>query len=72
MHDWINVVSSRASAVAYDRDEHTIYVRFRDGVVYRYDSCSPEDWSGLTAPGTSIGRYISRVLDRHPYGPVQQ
>jgi hypothetical protein len=67
MIEWIEVNSSRASAVAYDAEGEAIYVRFPNGAVYRYEACTKQDWSGLTAPGVSIGRFIEEVLNKHPY-----
>lgn len=68
MPDWIAISSSRATAIAYDEDQQVIYVRFADGAVYHYAECSQVVWDGLRASGVSIGRYITNVLDQHPYG----
>lgn len=70
MIDWIDVTDSeRVVAVAYDSDEETIYVRFKNsGVEWCYRSCPPQIWEQFTLPGVSKGRYIREVLDHHPHG----
>lgn len=70
MINWIDVTDSeRVCAVAYDSDEETIYVRFRNsGVEWFYGSCPPHIWEQFTMPGISKGRYIHEVLDHHPHG----
>lgn len=67
MTSWIPVSSSRASAIRYEPEVRAIFVRFPDSAVYQYDDCGPDVWARLTAPGVSIGKFISTVLDRHPY-----
>lgn len=68
--DWIDVTdSSRVSAVAYDREQEVIMVRFlNDGVEWWYGNCPPQVWEEFTRPGTSKGRYIYEQLDHHPNG----
>lgn len=67
---WVEVNDSeRVSAVAYDAEQETIYVRFKKtGVEWWYGSCPPHIWEQFTLPGTSKGRYIKEVLDAHPNG----
>ncbi|HEX7959838.1 MAG TPA: KTSC domain-containing protein, partial [Terriglobales bacterium] len=69
MIDWIAVTdSTRVSAIRYDAESETIYVRFPDGVEWYYSGCPPHVWEEFTREGTSKGRYISQVLDGHPKG----
>ena len=69
MIEWIPVIgSSRIAAEAYDPETETIYVRFHDGVEWRYSACPPNIWAEFTAPGQSRGKYISAVLDHKPHG----
>ncbi len=70
MINWIEVTnSSRVSAVGYDDEEETIYVRFmKDGVEWWYGNCPPHIWEQLTMPGVSKGRFIHTELDSHPNG----
>ena len=67
--EWIAVTgSSRIVAEAYDQGTETIYVRFHDGVEWRYSACTPEIWEEFTAQGQSRGKYINRVLNNKPHG----
>lgn len=70
MISWLEVSdSTRVAAVAYDPDQGTIYVRFKDdGVEWWYGSCPPHVWEQFTLPGVSKGRFIREVLDSHPNG----
>ena len=69
MVEWTAVTgSSRIVAEAYDPEAETIYVRFPDGVEWRYSACPPNVWAEFTAPGQSRGEYISAVLDNKPRG----
>ncbi len=70
MINWIEVVDSeRVSAVAYDSEQETIYVRFRSsGVEWWYGQCPPQVWEQFNMPGTSKGRFIHDELDAHPNG----
>ena len=61
--------STRIIAEAYDPESETIYVRFHDGVEWRYSACPPNIWQAFTAPGQSRGQYIHAVLNHKPHGP---
>ena len=68
MIEWTPVTgSSRIVAESYDPKEEAIYVRFSDGVEWRYSACPPNVWAEFTAPGQSRGKYISAVLDHKPH-----
>lgn len=60
--------STRIVAEAYDQQTETIYVRFPDGVEWKYEACPAEVWEEFTRPGQSRGQYISRVLNHKPHG----
>jgi hypothetical protein len=64
------VASSRVSAISYDGGSRTIRVRFHDGVEWSYADCELEIWEQFRARGTSKGRFIAQVLDKHPHGPA--
>jgi len=69
MIEWIAVVGSkRITAEAYDATTETIYVRFPNGVEWRYAACSLEVWQAFRAPGQSRGKYIHDVLNHKPNG----
>ncbi len=68
MINWIPVTgSSRIVAEAYDPETETIYVRFHDGVEWKYAACPPQVWAEFTAPGQSRGQYIKNVLNHKPH-----
>jgi len=69
MINWITVYdSSRIVAMAYDSNSETIYVRFPNGVEWWYGNCPKSVWEEFSLPGTSKGKYIHQVLDKHPNG----
>ena len=70
MINWIEVSnSSRVSAVAYDSESETIYVRFKkEGVEWWYSSCPVFIWEQFNMPGVSKGSFIHTQLDNHPNG----
>ncbi len=69
MIEWIPVTGSdRITAEAYDPETETIYVRFPNGVEWRYSACPPNVWAEFTAPGQSRGQYIHKVLNHKPHG----
>jgi KTSC domain-containing protein len=70
MINWIEVGDSgRVTAVAYDADQETIYVRFkRDGAEWWYGNCPAHIWEQFTMLGVSKGRFIHEELDTHPKG----
>ena len=69
MIEWMPVPgSSRIVAEAYDPESETIFVRFPNGVEWRYSACPPQVWAEFTALGKSRGQYIHRVLDHKPNG----
>ncbi|MYI69123.1 MAG: KTSC domain-containing protein [Boseongicola sp. SB0673_bin_14] len=69
MIEWIPVSgSTRIIAEAYDPESETIFVRFHDGVEWRYSGCPPSTWEAFTAPGQSRGQYIHAVLNHKPHG----
>jgi hypothetical protein len=69
MIEWIPVPgSTRITAEAYDAATETIYVRFPNGVEWRYAACPPQTWEAFTASGQSRGQYIHQVLNHKPNG----
>ncbi len=68
MLEWTPVDSTRIVAEAYDAETETIYVRFPNGVEWRYEACPPFVWEEFTAPGQSRGQYIAHVLNNKPNG----
>jgi hypothetical protein len=69
MIEWIPVIgSTRITAEAYDASMETIYVRFPNGVEWRYAACPPQIWEAFRAQGQSRGKYIHEVLNHKPNG----
>ena len=61
---WIPVSSSRMNAVAWQ--DNTLFVRFKDGVIYRYENVSRIEFNEfINSP--SLGSALSRLDKRHPY-----
>lgn len=67
--DWIEVESSRLSAYRYDVDAASIFVRFPDGVIYRYTDCGPDVWRAFQ-DARSKGEFLTEVLEKCRYEQV--
>lgn len=69
--DWQIIPSSSwVRAIAYEEASEQIFVEFLDGHQHVYDNCSPQDWETFSAPGTSQGSFVNRVLNHHPHRPA--
>lgn len=69
---WPNVKGNppgpRTRLAGYSLYEKRIRMVFRDGATYVYDNVSPQEWERVRRTA-STGKFINRVLDRHPYSP---
>lgn len=65
----INPPRPRTHAAGYQESTLTLFIRFRNGQVYRYDKVTQNVWARFKA-APSPGRYINRVLNFYPYQPV--
>jgi hypothetical protein len=64
---WVPVESSAFRAAAYGDDEHSLYLRFRSGEVYRYFDVPAQVYQEFLA-ADSKGRYFRQnILDRFAY-----
>lgn len=64
---WVPVESSVFWAVAYDEGEHSLYLKFRSGEVYRYFDVPVQRYEALLA-ADSKGRYFrDNILGRFAY-----
>lgn len=70
MYDWVEVDSTRVTAIAYDDEEERILVRFRDGTEYYYAMCPPSVWEEFRSPAVSKGRFINDRLNAKPRGKL--
>lgn len=68
MLEWIPVLSSMVTAIAYDAESLTIFAEFPSGARWWYAGCDSAIWTEFADPATSKGQYIHRVLDSHPNG----
>jgi len=68
---WQAVESGLFSAAAYRPEARQLYLRFRDGNIYRYFDCTAEIYDGFLA-AESKGRYFSsHIRDRFRYEQVR-
>ena len=63
--EWVKVVSSDLDAVFYDEGELILYIRFRNGSIYRYWGVLKCKYDSLLR-STSKGRYFN-VNIKHCY-----
>ena len=66
--EWRPVTSEWITHEAYDAVGEAIYVRFHNGVEWRYDSCPQHVWDAFTAQGQSRGKYFHAHLKYKPHG----
>lgn len=65
--NWMPVSSSRMNAVAWQ--DNTLFVQFKDGAIYRYESVSRIEFEEfINSP--SLGSSLSRLDKHHPYSRV--
>ncbi|MFI6496015.1 KTSC domain-containing protein [Nonomuraea typhae] len=65
----INPPRPRTLAAGYQESTLTLFIRFRNGQVYRYDRVTRNVWRNFKS-AVSPGRFINRVLNFYPYQPV--
>jgi hypothetical protein len=67
---WVPVESSAFSAGAYADEEHSLYLEFRSGEVYRYFDIPAQLYQEFLA-ADSHGRYFRRnILGRFRYNRI--
>jgi hypothetical protein len=72
MMEWVPLDSSALSSAAYSESEHTLYLRFHSGELYRYFNFPPEQYHEFLA-ADSHGRYFTyQIRDRFPCEHVVQ
>ena len=65
--DWQPLESKLLASSAYDAGKHTLYLRFRNGEVYRYFEFSQEQYQDFI-DAESRGRYfLNHIRNRFPY-----
>ncbi|MDE2100620.1 MAG: KTSC domain-containing protein [Patescibacteria group bacterium] len=63
--EWISVKSSNLAAVAYDKDEKELHVRFLSGAVGYYRNVPRAKWLGLQAANSKGGFVNQHVKPQH-------
>jgi hypothetical protein len=64
--EWVPLDSSALSSAAYIESEHTLYLRFHSGELYRYFNFPPEQYREFLA-ADSHGRYFAyHIRDGFP------
>ena len=68
---WVRVESSVFWAAAYDESEHSLYLKFRSGEVYRYFEVPVQPYQEFLA-ADSKGRYFrANILGRFAYERIR-
>jgi len=68
MFEWIAIESKAMTAIGFDPDAETIYVRFTDGKEWWYSACPQQVWEEFNAPGQSKGVFLNKTLRGKPNG----
>jgi hypothetical protein len=68
MFELIPIVSTAMTAIGYNPEAETIYIRSTDGKEWWYSACAKQVWDEFTAPGVSAGRFLHNVLKPKPNG----
>jgi KTSC domain len=65
--EWRSLESKLLAAAAYDAEQHTLYLRFRSGEVYRYFGFPAEQYQDFL-DAESHGRYfLSHIRNQFRY-----
>lgn len=71
MPEMIPVVSSNVSAVGYDSEAQTVYVKFSDGKMYIYKGVPESEFENLKS-ASSVGSYLHRNYKNvYPYERIE-
>jgi KTSC domain len=70
--DWVTVDSSVFDAAAYLNSQRLLYLKFRDGDIYRYFGFPPAQYDEFLA-ADSKGRYFAEsIRNKYSYEPVNR
>ena len=72
MSDFQPVESINLESAAYDADNESIIVRFKNGTAYRYPNCSEQLWKDFQTQfdgkkGRSAGKFLNSQLRPRAY-----
>ncbi|WP_129409745.1 KTSC domain-containing protein [Marinitoga lauensis] len=69
--EMIPVQSSNIDSVGYDDENRTVYVRFKNGVLYIYKRVPESEFNALLH-ASSVGAYLHRNFkDVYPYERIE-
>lgn len=67
---WVRVSSSNVARAMYSKQQMELFIEFKDGSVYRYNSVPPGEASDFFN-SSSKGKFVhSRLRDRYPFTVV--
>ena len=64
---WSLIESKMFAAVAYDAQNHVLYLRFHSGDVYRYFGFSEDEHQAFLNAESRGRHFLSHIRDRFPY-----
>lgn len=72
MSDFQPIVSSNLESAAYDAENESIIVRFKNGSAYRYPNCGMQLWKDFQTQfdglkGRSAGKFLNAQLRPRAY-----
>jgi hypothetical protein len=62
--DWVELESGLIKLVAFDNDNRQLYIRFKNGVLWRYDNVPYETYKSLVYAGSSGAYFRSKVVNQ--------
>lgn len=69
MVEMFPVASSRITEMGYEHETATVYVRFTNGISWRYMNVPVDVWEQFVASPTK-GGFINETLNAYPHGPA--
>ena len=70
--NWVPVISSVFTSVAFDEDKRQLYLRFGSGKVYRYFGFPADQYDELLAAESKGGYFAESIRGRFLYEEVHQ
>ena len=65
--NWLAFDSRLFTSGAYDPERRILYLRFRDGDVYRYFNFPPEQYQTFLAADSRGRHFLSNIRDKYRY-----
>jgi len=70
--NWVPVISSVFTSVAFDEDKLQLYVRFQSGKVYRYFEFPLDQYDELLAAESKGGYFAEKIRGKFLYEEVHE